>query len=79
MRHRLENEIGGPAHDCQEKQEEQQINDSVFLCAQSESLSTSTDPNSPESKLERDHRHFFKEVHPVHTTFVLPLRTRYHA
>jgi hypothetical protein len=79
MRHRLENEIGGPAHDCQEQQKEQQIDDSVFFRAQSESLSRQRTRTGPQLKLERDHRHFFKEVHPVHTTFVLPLRTRYHA
>ena len=34
MGHRFEDEIGGTAHDCQEKQDEQQIDDPVFFRAQ---------------------------------------------
>jgi hypothetical protein len=55
MRHRLEDEIGGPGHDCQEKQNEQRIDDPVFsFRLQLRHLARSTDPKRSKVKLERD-------------------------
>jgi hypothetical protein len=43
MRHRFKDEICGPAHNCQEQQDEQRIDDSFFIRTQLKRFSTSTD------------------------------------
>jgi hypothetical protein len=54
MCHCFKNEIRGPAHDCQEKQDEQRINNSIFFCAQLKRVPRQRTENGPKLKLERD-------------------------
>jgi hypothetical protein len=54
MCHCFKNEIRRPTHDCQEKQDEQRINNSIFFCAQLKRLPRQRTENGPKLKLERD-------------------------